>query len=70
MTVELPIGNLAMEHEETLRATGRQIRLIDMSRKIERLLHDALYADNEHEAQALFAKARQLRAAGEDLDEY
>lgn len=57
------------QHAELLRATGHQIRLIDESRKVEKLLRAALYAENEDEAQAMFAKARELRAAGEDLDE-
>lgn len=68
-TVRLAIENLSLEHAELLRSTGRQIRLIDMSRKLEKLLRSALYAENEHEAIAMLTKARQLRAAGEDLDE-
>jgi hypothetical protein len=68
-TLQMELINLSHEHEELLRATGHQIRLIDMSRKIEKLLRSALYAENEDEAQAMFDKARKLRAAGEDLDE-
>jgi hypothetical protein len=68
-TLRLELETIACEHQELLRATGHQIRLIDMSRKIEKLLRSALYAENEAEAAAMFAKARKLRAAGEDLDE-
>ena len=67
LQIELDI--VSTKHDELLRATGRQIKLIDGSRKMEKLLRSALYAENEDEARAMFAKARALRAAGEDLDE-
>lgn len=68
-TLRLKLDTLASEHADLLRATGHQIRLTNESRKIEKLLRAALYAQSETEAMALFAKARALRAAGEDLDE-
>jgi hypothetical protein len=67
--LRMRLETIALENEDLLGTTGYQIRLIDMSRKMDKLLRSALYAENEHEAAALFAKARQLRAAGEDLDE-
>ena len=67
LQIELDI--LSSKHEDLLRATGRQIRLIDGSRKMDKLLRSALYSENEAEARAMFAKARALRAAGDDLDE-
>lgn len=67
--LRMELETISLRHEELLRATGHQVRLVDMSRKIEKLLRSALYAENDDEAAAMFAGARRLRAAGEDLDE-
>jgi hypothetical protein len=68
-TLRLQLGNIALENEELLRATGHQIKLVDGSQKLDKLMRAALYTENDEEAAALFAKARQLRAAGEGLDD-
>ncbi len=67
--LKLAIDNLITEHSEVLAATRQQVKLISGSRKLDKLLRAAIDADNEHEALALFAKARQVHAAGEDYDE-
>lgn len=69
VTLRLKLETISLENDELLKKTGHQIQLIDNSARMDKLLRSALYADNEAEAAAMFAKARQLRAAGNDLDE-
>ena len=60
--VELEVLCLNHKHEQVLTAAGKQVRITAGSAKAGRLFWSAAQTDNKHQAQALFAKARNLCA--------
>ncbi|MGH3550504.1 MAG: hypothetical protein ACRDQU_20770 [Pseudonocardiaceae bacterium] len=64
-TLELALATFKLSHEKTLAETGMTVVMLHGSKRVEKLLWAAVQTGNEAEAAALFAKARQIVAAGE-----
>ena len=62
MTLGMDLELLSKKHAKTLAATGQRVQLTRQPSRTEKLLWAAALAHSDAEAQALFAKARELAA--------
>ena len=68
VTLRLKLETISFENDELLKKTGHQIQLIDNSARMDKLLRSACMRTTRRRRLHV-RKARQLRAAGNDLDE-
>jgi hypothetical protein len=62
MVLRMDLELVSQRHAKTLAQTGQRVQLTRRPGKVERLLWAAALAPDDTEAQALFAKARELAA--------